>query len=222
MSASGANWRQDVPVEGQKIIEADPRIVDAFKNIGYSLPAAVADLVDNSVDAEASTVLIRFLHAEAELVSLVVVDDGRGMREKDIDRAMQFSGRRQYGDTDIGMYGMGLKSASLSQADNVTVLSKAAQSRPVARRWTEAQAKAGLEMRRHPPGLRGGRARAPLAGRAGHQPCRHHHPMGPCQGLSEGNQTGRRLHTGNATVDRESSEPPAAQVPGRWPAVRRH
>ena len=141
--SGGASWRQDVPVAGQKIIEADPRIVDAFKNIGYSLPAAVADLVDNSVDAAASTVLIRFLHTDDDLVSLVVVDNGRGMSETDIDRAMQFGGRRHYGDTDIGMYGMGLKSASLSQADNVTVLSKAAQSRPVGRRWTEAQAKAG-------------------------------------------------------------------------------
>ncbi len=57
-------WRQNVAVEGQKVIEADPRIVDAFKNIGYSLEAAIADLVDNSVDAGASTVLIRFLHTE--------------------------------------------------------------------------------------------------------------------------------------------------------------
>jgi hypothetical protein len=139
----GEIWRQDVPVEGQKVIEADPRIVDAFKNIGYSLSAAVADLVDNSVDAAASTVLIRFFHTEDELVSLVVVDDGLGMREEAIDRAMQFGGRRRYGDSDIGMYGMGLKSASLSQADSVTVLSKAARSKAVGRRWTEAQAKAG-------------------------------------------------------------------------------
>jgi transposase InsO family protein len=143
MSGSGGSWSQVVPVAGQKVIEADPRIVDAFKNIGYSLPAAVADLVDNSVDAGASVVLIRFLHTEGELVSLVVVDDGRGMPKRDIDRAMQFGGRRQYGDADIGMYGMGLKSASLSQAESVTVLSKAARSVPVGRRWTEAQAKAG-------------------------------------------------------------------------------
>jgi hypothetical protein len=143
MTAEGFSWSPDVPVAGQKVIEADPQIVDAFKNIGYSLPAAVADLVDNSVDAAASRVLIRFLHTEDHLVSLIVVDDGRGMREKDIDRAMQFGGRRQYGETDIGMYGMGLKAASLSQADNVTVLSKAVHSEPVGRRWTEEQAKAG-------------------------------------------------------------------------------
>jgi|ERR1035438_7253995 hypothetical protein len=146
MSASGASWPQDVRVAGQKVIEADLRIVDAFKNIGYCLPAAGADLVDNSVDAEASTVLIRSLDTEDELVSLVVVDKVRGMRDKGTDRAMQFGGQRDYTDTDtdtdIGMYGMGLKSASLNQADNVTVLSKAAQSGPVRPRWTEAQAKA--------------------------------------------------------------------------------
>jgi hypothetical protein len=71
MSAGGAGWRQDVPVAGQKVIEADPRIVDAFKNIGYSFPAAVADLVDNSVDAAASTVLIRFLHTDDELITVL-------------------------------------------------------------------------------------------------------------------------------------------------------
>jgi hypothetical protein len=33
MSAGGINWSPDVPVAGQKVIEADPQIVDAFKNI---------------------------------------------------------------------------------------------------------------------------------------------------------------------------------------------
>lgn len=136
-------WHRDVVVEGQKVIEADPRIVDAFKNIGYSLEAAIADLVDNSIDAHATTVLIRFLRTQDEILSLVVVDNGRGMRAADIDRAMQFGGRRAYAEGDLGMYGMGLKSASLSQADSVTVLSRARNSEPLGRRWTEAQAKAG-------------------------------------------------------------------------------
>lgn len=142
MSAT-EHWYRDVVVDGQKVIEADPNIVDAFKNIGYSLEAAIADLVDNSIDAHASIVLIRFLRTDDEILSLVVVDNGRGMRETVIDRAMQFGGRRTYAEGDLGMYGMGLKSASLSQADSVTVLSRARASDPIGRRWTEAQAKAG-------------------------------------------------------------------------------
>ena len=222
MSSSGEAWHQDVPVAGQKVIEADPRIVDAFKNIGYSLPAAVADLVDNSVDAVASRVLIRFLHTEDALVSLVVVDNGRGMRERDIDRGMQFGGRRPYKDTDIGMYGMGLKSASLSQADNVTVLSKAARSNAVGRRWTEAQAKAGWKCDVVARELRRRRTPTTLACRAGYEPDRHDHPMGPCQGLSEGNWPRRLLPSERAAIDREPLGPPVAQVLGSGSAVRCH
>jgi hypothetical protein len=132
-----------VPIIGQKIIDPDPNVVDAFKNIGYSIEAAVADLVDNSIDAGADLVLIRFVRSEYELLRLAVVDNGQGMSEATIDRAMQFGGQRPYREGDLGMYGMGLKSASLSQADSVTVLSRAKGRAAVGRRWTEAQAKAG-------------------------------------------------------------------------------
>jgi len=139
----GAAWQRVVRVIGQKVIEPDPRIVDAFRNTGYSLEAAIADLVDNSIDANASRVLIRFMRTESELLSLIVVDDGDGMTEKAMDRAMQFAGRREYSGSDLGMYGMGLKSASLSQADNFTVASRAKGGSAVGRRWTESQAKSG-------------------------------------------------------------------------------
>ena len=134
---------QEVPVSGQEVIEADPRIVDAFKNIGYSLDAAVVDLVDNSIDAGADIVLIRFLRTEDELLSLALVDNGCGMSEETLVRAMQFGGQRDYREGDLGMYGMGLKSASLSQADAVTVLTRARRQPAVGRQWTEAGARAG-------------------------------------------------------------------------------
>lgn len=136
-------WIDDVPVTGQKIIEPDARVVDAFQNIGYSLEAAVADLIDNSVDAEAKEVLVRFVRTNDELLSLDVVDDGHGMSEKAIDRAMKFGGQRQYKVGDLGMYGMGLKAASLSQADKLTVISRAPGGPAVGRRWQAAEARRG-------------------------------------------------------------------------------
>lgn len=138
-----ARYGGDVPIAGQKIIDPDPRVVDAFRNIGYSIEAAVADLVDNSIDADADLVLIRFIRSENELLRLAVIDNGKGMTDATIDRAMQFGGQRPYREGDLGMYGMGLKSASLSQADSVTVLSRAKSRPAVGRRWTGAQAKAG-------------------------------------------------------------------------------
>lgn len=146
MTRSKDSWRREVPISGQKTVEADARIVDAFKNIGYSIEAAIADLVDNSIDARSTTVRIRFIRTTSEIISLAVVDNGRGMSESTIDQAMQFGGKRRYKEGDLGMYGMGLKSASLSQADEVTVLSRARNSEAVGRRWTEAHAKAGWKL----------------------------------------------------------------------------
>ena len=64
-------WIKDVPITGQKVIEPDARVVDAFQNIGYSLEAALADLIDNSIDAGAKRVLVRFVRTDNELHSLL-------------------------------------------------------------------------------------------------------------------------------------------------------
>ena len=137
------NWKSSIPVDEQIVIHPDPRIVEAFQNIGYSPEAAIADLTDNSIDAGAHVVLIRFLRTNEELHTLVVADNGKGMSARSLDRAMQFGGQRQYEPGDLGMYGMGLKSASLSQADSLTVLTRAHGHRPVGRRWRAAEARAG-------------------------------------------------------------------------------
>jgi len=51
----------------------------ALRSIGYSVEAAVADIVDNSLDASARSVLIRLIIKRGQPLDLVVWDDGRGM-----------------------------------------------------------------------------------------------------------------------------------------------
>jgi hypothetical protein len=138
-------WIKDVPITGQKVIEPDARVVDAFQNIGYSLEAAVADLIDNSIDAGGKRVLVRFVRTNDELHSLDVTDDGRGMNDTEIDRAMKFGGQRAYQPSDQGIYGMGLKAASLSQADNLTVISRTNRGTAVGRRWQAEEARRGWQ-----------------------------------------------------------------------------
>lgn len=104
----------------------------------HSLESALADLVDNSIDAEASRVVIRLLTAEGRLVRVEVVDDGRGMDGSRIDQAMTIGHRREYGQTDLGHFGMGLKAASFGHADVLTVWSHAFGSAPVGRRIRRA------------------------------------------------------------------------------------
>jgi hypothetical protein len=114
-----------------------PDILDALER-DYPLEASIADLVDNSIDAKARKVLIRFVRTGERLVSLCVADDGRGIRDADATDAMTFAKRRTYGKSDLGMFGVGLKTASLSQADTLIVVSRATGDKAVGRRWTKS------------------------------------------------------------------------------------
>lgn len=100
----------------------------------HTLPSAVADLVDNSIDAGAELVRVRLLLDGERPVGLQVVDDGGGMDAGAMDRAMTYAGRRDYEQGDLGHFGVGLKAASLSQADTLLVVSRAVGNPVVGRR----------------------------------------------------------------------------------------
>jgi len=104
------------------------------------LSAAIADLVDNSIDARARNVLVRFVRTNSSLEQLLVVDDGKGMTADEATEAMRFGSETEYDPDDLGMFGVGLKSASLSSADSLTVISRTRSEGTVGRRWTAAQA----------------------------------------------------------------------------------
>ncbi|MFJ7259476.1 ATP-binding protein [Streptomyces globosus] len=138
-------WQFDVPTAGTKLLPPDARYMEALSSQGYGFEVAVADLVDNSIDAGAHDVVIHFLRDEDRLVSLLVIDDGKGMTEGELDVAMTVGGRRDYDAKALGMFGTGLKSASLSHASSVTVVTKTRRTRAVGRRWLMERAVSGYQ-----------------------------------------------------------------------------
>ncbi|WP_318203326.1 ATP-binding protein [Streptomyces sp. SCL15-4] len=140
-----SEWQFEVPTAGTKRLPPDGRYMEALSSQGYGFEAAIADLVDNSIDAGAANVVIHFLRDGDQLVSLVLVDDGKGMSEDELDVAMTVGGRRGYAKGSLGMFGTGLKSASLSHAESVTVVSRTKRTRPVGRRWLMEHAKKSFE-----------------------------------------------------------------------------
>jgi hypothetical protein len=132
--------RDNVPITGSVTLAPEPRSLEALGR-NHTLEAAVAELVDNSIDAGAGHVLIRFVREGPRLVRLLIVDDGAGMDEAAINVAMTVGGERSYTSDEIGRFGLGLKAASFSQANSVTVVSKARDRRPVGKRWRIEQAK---------------------------------------------------------------------------------
>ena len=71
---------EGVTARSTESLTPDPdRLIFALRQIGYSTAQALADLVDNSIDAGASTVLIRFIWDRKQIRQVVVADDGCGM-----------------------------------------------------------------------------------------------------------------------------------------------
>jgi Histidine kinase-, DNA gyrase B-, and HSP90-like ATPase len=127
-------WRNEVPITGTVDLPPDPHALDGLGR-NHSLPTALADLVDNSIDAHATHVLIRTVRQSGRLRALYVVDNGDGITPDSIDEAMTVGRRRVYAATDLGRFGLGMKAASFSQARSMTVLSKASDAPAVGRRW---------------------------------------------------------------------------------------
>lgn len=131
-----AAWHYDVPTSGSTRLPPDTGYARALTNQGYGFEVAVADLVDNSLDAGAEAVVVHFLRNADRVVSLLVLDNGRGMDSAGLDSAMTVGRRRDYGRGALGMYGTGLKAASLSHARSLTVISRTRVSRPGGRKLT--------------------------------------------------------------------------------------
>ncbi len=112
--------------------------MESLRATGYSLPDAVADLIDNSIAAGARNVWLDF-HWAGKDSQVSILDDGCGMSEAELIAAMKVgskSPRQERDPSDLGRFGLGLKTASISQARAVTVASKVSiDSSTDARRW---------------------------------------------------------------------------------------
>jgi hypothetical protein len=99
-----------------------PVLLESMRAIGYSFESALADIIDNSISAGAHNIQVRFLPYNTPYVA--ILDDGSGMSPEALVLAMRHGSRdpRQTRSTkDLGRFGLGMKTASLSQARWLTV-----------------------------------------------------------------------------------------------------
>ncbi|WP_397428702.1 ATP-binding protein [Pseudofrankia sp. BMG5.37] len=111
---------------GRRTYEVMPsaaRLTRSLRDVGYDFPSAIADLVDNSISAGAThvQVIVEFDGTDSRVF---IADDGIGMSENALVEALRFGSRRTYQESDLGRYGLGLKTASLSQGRSVTVVTR--------------------------------------------------------------------------------------------------
>lgn len=119
---------------------ANPGAAELFESLrafGYDLPTALADIVDNSIAAKARNVWIDLIWAGQES-RITIRDDGEGMSEKALIQAMRpgsMSPLAHRSSNDLGRFGLGMKTASISHCRCLTVLSRSANTPIAARRW---------------------------------------------------------------------------------------
>lgn len=97
-----------------------------MRDIGYSFETAVADLVDNSISASATSVWIDAEWNKGEKY-VAISDDGDGLDRNALIEAMRLGSADptlERSDDDLGRFGLGLKTASLSQCRRFTIASK--------------------------------------------------------------------------------------------------
>lgn len=135
----------DLPViKYEKLPPSSKGEVRALARIGYSVEEALADLIDNSIDAGAKNILVQFLHIGDEVKRVVVGDDGKGMEERRLHESMRIGAESNHKASDLGKYGTGMKTASFSQAQRMTVLSRAAGVNS-GRSWELSHAESGWD-----------------------------------------------------------------------------
>jgi hypothetical protein len=113
-------------METEKSMPSAEALVLSLRAMGYDLSTAIADLIDNSISANASTIDVDFSWNEGK-PWIRISDDGDGMDKTELKAAMRPGSQSPdlvRDKEDLGRFGLGLKTASWSQCRKMTVLSK--------------------------------------------------------------------------------------------------
>jgi hypothetical protein len=112
-------------------------MIETFRAIGYNIETAIADIIDNSISASAKNIWLNF-EWKGSKTWLFIKDDGLGMNDAELIQAMRPGSKnplQERNQKDLGRFGLGLKTASFSQARKLTVISKKAGYKSVFWTW---------------------------------------------------------------------------------------
>lgn len=102
-----------------------PILVESTRSIGYTFEAALADIIDNSLGKHATEIKVYYSAVSPQYVA--ILDNACGMDLTELQAAMRYGSRSSLDvrdKEDLGRFGLGLKTASMSQCRRLTVISK--------------------------------------------------------------------------------------------------
>jgi hypothetical protein len=103
----------------------DPeRVIVGLRDTGYEFDTAVADIVDNSIAANATKVQLWLAADMRGNIRLIIADNGDGMDRQGLINAMQYGSKERPSAASLGKYGLGLKTASTAFCTKLSVISR--------------------------------------------------------------------------------------------------
>ena len=114
--------------------------IDSYRSIGYSIETAIADIIDNSIAADATEIRVNMIwddYQEQEPI-VQIIDNGHGMSDSELIESMRLACRsplQERSPDDLGRFGLGLKSASFSQCRTLSVVSRKLDGEPCCKIW---------------------------------------------------------------------------------------
>lgn len=107
------------------ILEPDPaRVMEGLRDTGYDFNMAMADLVDNSIAANATVVKVYLNPMPNSDLKLYIADNGIGMDMDGLMNAMRYGSNRRADASSLGKFGLGLKTASTAFCRSLSLLSR--------------------------------------------------------------------------------------------------
>ncbi len=114
--------------ESEIICPPDPeRIVEGLRDTGYNFNTAVADIIDNSIAAQATQVDIRINMDPEGDITVFIADNGIGMNLEGLQNAMTYGSKVRADLGSLGKFGLGLKTASTAFCRSLSVISRGAE-----------------------------------------------------------------------------------------------
>ncbi len=113
------------------------RALKSMRDAGFNLPTALGEVIDNSLEADANTIIIDMREVTVDrkrkaVDRIAIADDGTGMTEDVLHRYLQIGYSTRYMRTDtIGKYGVGGTTAALNFATRIDVWSRHSKDGPI-------------------------------------------------------------------------------------------
>jgi hypothetical protein len=111
-------------VQHETVLPDPKRMIEGLRDTGYEFETSMADVIDNSIAAEATMVNVKIELDFRGKIRIAIADNGIGMSREKLIQAMKYGSEERENPESLGKFGLGMKTASTAFCRKLSVVSK--------------------------------------------------------------------------------------------------